>query len=89
MYPAITHFATYSFYDYMEDELFRQWVQEPTLEGNSYFSQVLVAYPVQRRPMREARLLLLIFKSTFSPPRERQLEQLHEKAVGLFGHRFD
>jgi transmembrane sensor len=56
------HYKDYSVEDFIQDEFFQQWVNQPTDDHNRYWSAFLEHYPRQHPKMEEAKQLLLLVK---------------------------
>lgn len=53
------HYKFYSTEDFIQDELFQQWVFSPNAERDQYWAAFLQHYPMQREKVEEARAFLL------------------------------
>ena len=63
------NYCVYTVEDFVTDELFIQWVRNPTDENNAYWSAWLSKNPDKEAVVREARqiILMLTFKETHAP----------------------
>jgi hypothetical protein len=51
-------YVAYSFFEWLEDDYFRQWVRTPSLESNAFFNALRIWYPEKEKDLTDARLLL-------------------------------
>jgi transmembrane sensor len=56
------HYKFFSTEDFIQDELFQQWVFAPNEESNHYWQAFLLHYPLQQKKVDEARAFLLVMK---------------------------
>ena len=58
--PDPARYVAYTFFEWLEDEYFRQWVRTPSVESDAFFNALRNGYPEQERDMDDARLLLCL-----------------------------
>ncbi len=56
------HYKDYSAEDFIQDELFQEWVYRPDVEKDAYWKSFLEHHPHQQATLEEARRFLLLMK---------------------------
>ncbi len=56
------HYKDYSAEDFIQDELFQEWVYRPDVEKDAYWKTFLEHHPHQQATLEEARRFLLLMK---------------------------
>ena len=84
----IKQYQFYELDDFMEDPIFRQWVQQPTKDLDQFWSMVQQHYPAQQAPIEKAKTLLLSLNATFeqSQANEQEIEQKLQQLLPKVTH---
>lgn len=53
-------YGAYTFFEWLEDDYFRQWVRTPSRESDAFFNALRTGYPEKERDLADARLLLCL-----------------------------
>jgi hypothetical protein len=53
-------YVAYTFYDWLEDDYFRQWVRTPSLQSDAFFNALRLCYPEKEKDITVACMLLRI-----------------------------
>ena len=53
-----SHYGAYTFFEWLEDDYFRQWVRTPSLESNAFFNALRLWYPEKEKDITDACMLL-------------------------------
>lgn len=73
-------YVAYTFFEWLEDDYFRQWVRTPSSESDAFFNVLRTWYPEKERDLTDARLLLCLL---FRP----NVDALPEAEAGALWHR--
>jgi hypothetical protein len=53
-------YVAYTFFEWLEDDYFRQWVRTPSPESDAFFNALRIRYPEKERDLSDARMLLCL-----------------------------
>ncbi len=72
-------YTTYSVHDFVMDDFFRQWVQQPTANTDSFWNAWLSGHPEKRALIEEARLIVQHVSFPVEPMPQESIHKIWEK----------